>query len=443
MTDPKSPTLHPDWWTASLNRRELGAVALGALALVGLGGASGCCDDDAAEDVDADALEAQKAHGWDVGNEDTPLSTNGARAKDSRDSEAWKGFLTPATLLGVLQPSEPWRPYNRLTLVQSLEQPTLAKQLTPAITGAAEEMHRRAHALASLVRSSKDPGKTLMVFDMAGPESVALAAGMADVAEPLFFFDNWPHPYGVVRSHETLGALLYYAAEFKEAQAKRTGERPIAMVLDAQRLSPYSDDEREFDNRYVADLPKPEELKRLGIERIMYVTATKKDEELDDLNDLFVDYDKAEIPVAMIAMDAFERDGSGLDTPTRGYYYGGSPHSHTYFYHHYPSFWYVPLAYYAWSSPSSAIAPSRVPAPSYKPAPRATVFSSRTTGTTTGVGKTKPTGFGRVSTRVSSDGSVSRTSYSRSSSRSSSSSGGSSSGRSGSWGRSRSSSSSS
>jgi hypothetical protein len=83
--------------------------------------------------------------------------------------------------------------------------------------------------------------------------------------------------------------------------------------------------------------------------------------------------------------------------------------------------------YTYWPAPSVARPPTRFNAPSYKPAARPTMFSARNTGVTSGVGRSKPTGFGRVSTRVDGSGKVSRSSYS--------------SGRSGSFGRTRTSSS--
>ena len=55
-------------------------------------------------------------------------------------------------------------------------------------------------------------------------------------------FSNWPHPYGVVRSHDTLAALLYYAAFMQERKQKLPAGAPGLLLLDSERLAPYSDE---------------------------------------------------------------------------------------------------------------------------------------------------------------------------------------------------------
>jgi hypothetical protein len=79
------------------------------------------------------------------------------------------------------------------------------------------------------------------------------------------------------------------------------------------------------------------------------------------------------------------------------YYYGGYPHTHFLFW---PS--------YGWhTSRAPAPTPQRVGPPmlssgaAYRPALRPTIFSSRTLGGGPGIGKQKPSGFGRVSVRAS------------------------------------------
>ena len=49
---------------------------------------------------------------------------------------------------------------------------------------------------------------------------------------------------------------------------------------------------------------------------------------------------------------------------------------------------------------------TKVRPPSYAPKTRPTMFSGRTTGAARGVGRTKPTGFGKVSSRVDRTGRV-------------------------------------
>ena len=175
-------------------------------------------------------------------------------------------------------------------------------------------------------------------------------------------------------------------------------------------------------------MPSKEALKSLGIQRLLYVTGAPLDDtdgdankESDDLNEEFADLNTSGTKVANVSLDAFQIDPnapadvgnttvtttttSTTQHPRRNYYYGGGYGSHTYFYHHYPMFIYYPSPYYssAWVAPSRATAPTGrySSAPKYTPKPR---FSSRTTGGASGVGRSKPTGVGRVSTKRDSGG---------------------------------------
>src|SRR5262249_23543977 len=121
--------------------------------------------------------------------------------------------------------------------------------------------------------------------------------------------------------------------------------------------------------------------------------------ELDDLNDDFVALDKAGVPIKTVALDDFKQSdatagaGAGTGTPGR-YYWGGYPTSHIYFW---PTHgWYRGPSRPAPSTPLPRVGPGA----SSAPAPRPTMFSSRTVGGGGGVGRQKPTGFGRVSYRA-------------------------------------------
>ena len=120
--------------------------------------------------------------------------------------------------------------------------------------------------------------------------------------DPAFAFDNIPHPQGVVPSQQTLGALLYYAGELRQKSQKRAEATssnkalPLALITDSHRLTPYTDDSDLFDNRYLAYLPSADELSKLGIKRVLYVSDQSRTTEADDLNDTLVSYDEAKSP---------------------------------------------------------------------------------------------------------------------------------------------------
>jgi hypothetical protein len=169
------------------------------------------------------------------------------------------------------------------------------------------------------------------------------------------------------------------------------------IVLDRQRLSPYTDDASQFDNRHVARVPGPAALKQLGIAHVLYVaTSGTTDQEVDDLNDDFVLYAKAGVDVKLVGADAFGPDPSdgpapsGADEDRPVYYYGSSAGSNGWFWHDYP-----------WTQvPAGAAAPRRaLGGPEWSPKPRTTPFSTGAPGPS--VARTRPSGFGTVPVVVS------------------------------------------
>jgi hypothetical protein len=309
--------------------------------------------------------------------------------------------------------------------------------MQPVSSRAMNDAYSRGLGMRDILQKSKSPGNIMIVADLAGPEAVAYGAALADVADPIITFDNWPHPLGVVPSHQTLGAMLYYAGEVAKKRDARPDNAPAIFLLDSNRLAPYSDDSDRFDNRYIAKLPTADNLKTLEVTSIMYaVPDERRTAELDDINEDFVAYKDKGINVAMMPLTNFQEPTAEVrDSLARAgaisqngygnhsvYYYGGSPMFTPWFFAYHPFF------YPGYSTTFRTRIPEpTIHNPNYAPVRRPTIFSSRTVGNkSTGIGKTRPSGFGRVSVRTSSDGHV--TVGSRSSVRSA--------GRSGSFGRS-------
>jgi hypothetical protein len=402
------------WWEHSLNRRDAQKLGLGVAAVVGL---AGCGDD--GKVVDLDALDAQKKGGWDVGDTNKKLVFAGGTTTDAKGGADWKGYTKASKLLEATRPAnDAYAKWQMPTLFQSLEQVSLAAQMKPVSTAQTQETYNKGRALGSLVTSAEEPEKTLLIVDMPGTHAVAAAAGMSQWVEPVFKLDNWPHPKGVVKSHETLGAALYYAGELEENKGKRDkAKAPAAIVLDSNRLASYGNPDKEFDNRYFVDLPTADELKAAGVKRVVYVPMQEQAAESDDLNDAAVEYGEAGIDVQQVPMSSFGKDpnykppektedGTPVEDPTGGYYYGHAHQHHTHFYTHYPMFIWMPMPMYGWGRPMGGAGPTRARAPSYKPKARPTKFSSRRTGGAKGVGRSKPTGFGKVSSRVGKNGKI-------------------------------------
>jgi hypothetical protein len=397
------------WWNYSVRaeaqfpRRDLVKIALvvgGIAGVAGLITAITVLTDDDVDDIEvAEALELQRREGWNVGGGSARLNLAEKTPTDHAGSTDWN-----VNLPGLATALEPrplrLRPYYVATLFQSLVQTTLREQMTPVHAASDDVTYARAAELSKLLAEgdAKDVG---VILDLPGEDTVAAAAGMAEHFWPVFGFGNWPHPRGVVDSHQTLGAALYYLPRFREAAASLASDRPPVFVLDSARLTPYTDDPNRFDNRYVAKLPSVENLQALGIRRLIYVRqAGSEAVELDDLNDEFVAFKDAGLDVRMVSLGDFQQDERSAD---RRYYWGGSPGAHFLFL---PMYGFGPSARVgSLSRPSGVDSLPRQtrfeprPSTQYRPTKRDTMFSSRTVGGTPGVGKQKPSGFGLVSMR--------------------------------------------
>lgn len=392
------------------------------------------------------ALELQQAEGWNAGGYSPTLPESDLVRRDCEGK-----IVDPAVLKDLaleLRPkSDRLRPYYVPTLFQVLQtqgQSSLGQALRAAKTASIEEAFGKGEAVLSLFLGVEMPKDTALIVDLPGPQSVAFAAAVSGRFHPIFVFDNWPHPRGVVSSDQTLGTAAYYRPKFLAAVDDPLA--PPIIVLDRWRLSPYSDDPRFFDNRYLARLPSADAMKTLGYRRVLYIAPGGRladSMELDDLNDDFVAYRDEGIEVKLLALTdirlasaedlAVSKDGhvTGTDPsrtetkPTsaphtpRGYYYHGSPFSHYQFWSHYG--WYAP--------PTGVIGVPAIPRPmgaGFVPSRRRTLFSGSGIMPTGGSSRTIPPNFGRVRTNPSSRDSASGNNSGRNGSinRSRSSSGG-------------------
>jgi hypothetical protein len=220
-----------------------------------------------------------------------------------------------------------------------------------------------------------------------------------------------------VRSHETLAALLYYAPYIQAQKQKLAASPPGLMLLDSQRLTPYTDATTQFDNRYLATVPDARALKERGIKHVMYIVPDRSQkQERDDLNTEFVEYKQAGLTTAILPLGDFKKvvqpvarttsDGTTHRIRETHYYYGGGWNSHLGFLLLYSFLAPRPRAYYYYpygggrriSLPQTT--PPRRP-PSYTPRSRPTQFSGTRVGGGSGVGRRKPAGFGRSTVRSS------------------------------------------
>ena len=148
-----------------------------------------------------------------------------------------------------------------------------------------------------------------IVVDLDGQDAVAFAAGASSRFDPVFLFDNWPHPHGVVPAHLALAAAAYYQPMLSNAAtAAQNDPRPAApmFVLDRLRLATYTDSATQFDNRWVARMPGVQALRSMGITRLLYVGPAANAHELDDLNDDFVTDHAAGISITLVDVTSLD-----------------------------------------------------------------------------------------------------------------------------------------
>ncbi len=409
------------WWQDSLKsapdagrRRALGilvgvGLAVGAMAVVAHSFSS--ASDDGTSTAPRPSLEMQRDYGWSFGAVTESLTFDGQSTKpfDRAALSRLSADLAPARnehrpfYVPTLFESPTAQP--RKSLPDSTEKSApLAEALRPIFTKPMDVAYHAGKSLASLFNAVK--AKVALVVDLAGPESVALAAGAAEVFDPVFTFDNWPHPRGVVPAHLTLAAAAYYQPLFAKKNASDKAASPL-FALDRRRLDAYTDDTTQFDNRHVGRLPNAAALKALGVAHVLYVTPTLFDSaELDDLNDDLCADAAAGLSVRMVSAAAY-KPASDIVAPMEDpqpYFYGGSDGTHLGFF-----------LDYAYASPPAG-KPARSPSlldvnRNWRPAPRATPFSS---GRPKGGGRPLPVAFGTVPVVIGAGGIILGSVWSRS-----------------------------
>ncbi len=376
------------WWNQSIREASklqtrrmvlLFAGASGAMVACGavVSSVGGSDDIETREEMRA-ALNLQRDYGWNFGAPNEGLVYDGATTTPFNRSSLTR-------LVDELAPVRPdLRPFYVNTLFQSPEAlpakplPAEAGQAAPAPIAAAlrpifnarmDELYKIGRNLATLLATGS-AAPVALVIDMDGPNAVAFAAGVADVFDPVFLFDNWPHPRGVVPAHKTLAAAVYYQPRFESTKTARAPQWP-AFVLDRSRLAPYTDDASQFDNRWFAKLPSVSAITALKVAHILYVVEKAAYlPELGDLNDAFLAFNAGNVDVRAIAADAFAaRTSSDALSGTRDYVYGGSDAADAGFF-----------AHYAWKAPplpqQPPVSTAEMNATSYHPAPRSSKFAA-------------------------------------------------------------------
>ena len=160
--------------------------------------------------------------------------------------------------------------------MQALREESLRSQMRPMMSPRIQEAFRRGQTLQQdLLSQVTNASETFFIADLPGAEAVAFGAGMAAGLDVIPAFDNWPHPQGVVRSHDTLAALLTFAEVVQKQRESLPESAPGLLLLDSDRLAPYVDESTQFDNRYLASAPGAAELQQRGVKQVMYITPNR------------------------------------------------------------------------------------------------------------------------------------------------------------------------
>jgi hypothetical protein len=154
-------------------------------------------------------------------------------------------------------------------------------------------------------------GKFAAVIDLPGPDSIAFAAGMASLCSPVLVMNNWPHPLGVVPTHDCVAALAIFAAYFREAAAARKTSIAPAWVLDRNRLRPLLTPESSFDNRYRVTLPTASALLAQQITDVFYICNAETDAPSIDIAPELTQLDAQGVHVHLLPLSAFASTPDG------------------------------------------------------------------------------------------------------------------------------------
>jgi hypothetical protein len=305
------------WWQKSLtestfSRRNasllvagtMGALAIGANLLLDLSTSDSDAGDELPETRElASGLEMQRRFGWSFGAPKDDLPSPSAFVASAERTVAERAMLADPKLFSPQ--STEYLPHHSSVLLEVGS--ALPKERANGDTTAHMPFPEAYRPLdTNVLPFPFQVGVALgplaanyaIVVDLDGPESIALAAGLARTHVPILKLENWPHPQGVCKSHITLAALLFLHQCFnKQAEGRAHTAKPM-FVLDRGRLDPLVNATLQFDNRYQVSMPTAEQLDKWGVTHVVYVAASAAPSA--DVYDAFVEYERKSIHVRLV-----------------------------------------------------------------------------------------------------------------------------------------------
>lgn len=297
-------------------------ISLGSVAkVVGVGLVIAC--------VGVPWLRGNAAAGTSSGGKPPVISSPSAR--DSAESSSWANGLE--RLADDLSPAradlKPWMVRTLLDVPRELARSGgatgsatggwLQPRYSPADRAAFGQRQRLARTLEAIGADRQ----MAVILDLPGPTAIAVATALARRFDPVFTFENLPHPAGVVPSAQTLAAAVYWRPQLVAAREARkasaaagtAGESlPPVFVLEGDRLATYANEVERFDNRSQVRLPEADGLRALGVTRVLYVRQRRGEvAEADDLNLAFTALAAGGIDVKHLALDGLDESEAQVE----------------------------------------------------------------------------------------------------------------------------------
>jgi glutathionylspermidine synthase len=195
-------------------------------------------------------------------------------------------------LIRSYTPGEAWLPFRMSLLLYSAADPELvgACEMTRDLSAACEAGSVLGGLLAGADEAARN--SLLILSDIDGVESVALASGLAREADIVIQMENIAHRRESVPLRPTLGALSHFASLVESGRSARGAERKRtgAFILDRRRMDPPEGGAGQFNNRHWAFLPTVRALEERHVDTILYILPGGAAAESDDLNEDFIQY---------------------------------------------------------------------------------------------------------------------------------------------------------
>ena len=216
-------------------------------------------------------------------------------------------------LLKVYQPSHRWLPFRMSLIAYS---PIISKiDIVPSPpSDEIENVIHSASILKTIIEKNvSSVSACLIICDLPGPHSVAVATVLSSVVDLVLQMENIAHTHESVPLQKSLGALLFFARIVQQSHSSLSDENnyPPFFILDRNRMNPLFDPNVHFNNRHWANLPSIDILQENGIHSILYIHPENISLETDDLNEDFIQYTQAGIPISIISLQQID---SYLDT---------------------------------------------------------------------------------------------------------------------------------